>query len=94
MKPIEWLPDKILQSKFYKWLIIMTTIIGLLVGILTLIDWIGDNFIYDKVFGTTLKIEQTIDPEVLKNARKTHIPIRIEKGITVYPPDEKQDKDN
>ena len=83
--PHKWLSDKILQSPFYKWLIIMTTIVGLLVGITALVDWIGDHFIYDSVFGPTLKIEQTIDPKVLRDARKTNTPIRIEKGITVYP---------
>jgi len=85
MKKKFWPSEKILQSRIWNWIKIIGGIVAVLAGITTLIDWWGDHFIYDKFFGPQITIEQTISPEAMKKARESNSPIRIEKGITIYP---------
>lgn len=80
-----WLSEKILNSRFWNWVKIIGAILGVLTGILALVNYFTDNMIMDAVFKPTLTIEQTISPEALNKARESNSPIRIEKGITVYP---------
>ena len=91
MKPRVWLSQKILESRLWKWLTIIGTILGILTAATALVDWWGNHFISKPVIeyfqGPSIKLEQTIDPEVLKRHKDSNSTIRIEKGITIYPGD-------
>lgn len=82
----KWLSDKkeqLLELKILTWIKIIAGVIAILTGLTGLIDWWGDHFIYRKFFSPTLKIEQTVSPEMLNKIKKDGLV--IEKGITIRP---------
>jgi hypothetical protein len=79
--------EKILQSRIWKWLTIIATILGILAASTALIDWWGDHFIYNKFFSNELVIEQRLSPEMMKKLKEGE-EIKIEKGIRIKPESE------
>lgn len=83
-----WISERILNSRAWNWVKILGAIIGLLTGIMAIVNYCTDNWILDSILPSskpTFTIEQTVSPETLKKAKEQGSTIILDKSFTIYP---------
>ena len=67
-----------MKNNWKTWLIVVAALLGIILSGLQIYDWFDSK--NNMVF-----LEQTIDPDVLREYREKGLDVKIEKGITITP---------